>query len=137
MPPKYQSIRKHCCLNIKSHLIDKFNPHVHNTSPLESLNLALAATSACQPFVSLGKGSVGSYLCTGSFPLGGAGICLKLRLFDTSYDKALFFTCLSFCQSQFRLKFVGNILNFLCEIANQTRSTDSDKKVGETATTGS
>lgn len=37
-------------------------------------------------------------------------LCLKLRLLDTSYDKTLFFTCLSLCQKQFRLKFVGNIL---------------------------
>lgn len=59
---------------MKSHLKDKLKPPVHDTVPLESLNLALAATSARHPFVSLGKGSVGSYLRIGSFPLGGAGI---------------------------------------------------------------
>lgn len=69
-----QTIKKDSCLNIKSHPTEKLKPHVHDTFPLESLNLALAATSAHHPFVSLGKGSVGSYLRTGSFPLGGAGI---------------------------------------------------------------
>lgn len=44
----------------------------HN--PLGSSDFTLAATSARQPFVSLGEGPVGSYLRTGSFPLGGAGI---------------------------------------------------------------
>lgn len=49
-------------------------------------------------------------------------LCLKLRLLDTSYDKALFFTCFSLCQKWFRLKFVGNILFFFCarEIAITT-----------------
>lgn len=71
-----QTIKKDSCLNIKSHPTEKLKTqtHVHDTFPLESLNLALAATSAHHPFVSLGKGSVGSYLRTGSFPLGGAGI---------------------------------------------------------------
>lgn len=36
--------------------------------------------------------------------------CLKLRWLDTSYDEALFFTCLSLCQKQVRLKCIDNIL---------------------------
>lgn len=50
----------------------QLSPTQHN--PLGSSDFTLAATSARQPFVSLGEGSVGSYLRTGSFPLGGAGI---------------------------------------------------------------
>lgn len=73
MPAKHQRISRNTS-DIKSHLKDKFKPHVCDTFLLESLNLALAATPARHPFVSFGKGSVGSYLRTGSFPLGGAGI---------------------------------------------------------------
>lgn len=65
-------------------------------------------------------------------------LCLKLRLLDTSYDKALFFTCFSLCQKWFRLKFVGNILFFFsCAWNCHHNSSPGSDQMGADTTAGS